>query len=217
MWLKQQTVQRLYLTVISSFLPISSFLATDNVHGHLLFRLLLQLLRVIEMWSKHRNVTIYRCNYTCMTTRTCMYIWPYVHPLYIYALSYQTKVSIAGMLQLFHWLSSLKCESLASGVGCTSAILVSAALFYSPDLRIGYDGVFRLREANDSLDSTIDIWEGAMQKSRTVWQRKDTEPQRLVFISFSTKEEMFKDNITPICCTFRASLQLTFPQKGTSS
>ena len=45
---------------------------------------------------------------------------------------------------------------------------MSAALFYSPDLRIGYDGVFRLREANDSLDFTVDIWEGAMQKSRTV-------------------------------------------------
>ena len=113
MWLKQQTVQRLYLTVISSFLPISSFLATDNVHDHLLFRLLLQLLRVIDMWSKHRNVTIYRCNYTCMTTRTCMYIWPYVHPLYIYTLSYQTKVSIAGMFAALSLIVIAKVQKLS--------------------------------------------------------------------------------------------------------
>ena len=45
---------------------------------------------------------------------------------------------------------------------------MSAAVFYSPDLRIGYDDVFRLREAKDSLDFTIDVWERALQKSHAV-------------------------------------------------
>ena len=70
------------------------------------------------MWSKHRKVIIYRHNYIRMTTRTCMYIRPYVHLSYIYGLSYQTKVSITGMfaalsliviakvrkLSFWHWL-----------------------------------------------------------------------------------------------------------------
>ena len=70
--------------------------------------------------------------------------------IYTYALNYQSKVSITRtFLALFHrW--SQKCESLASGIDA-SAIPVSAMVFYSPVLPIGYSGILRLQEAQDSL------------------------------------------------------------------
>ena len=83
-----------------------------------------------------------------------MYVWPIrapVHnPLYIYAHSYQSRCRSQKHVQLFHRWSSLKREGLVSSI-VASAIPVNAAVFYSPVLQIDYDGIFRLREARNSL------------------------------------------------------------------
>ena len=108
------------------------------------------ILRMYLYDALNRKVTIYRCR----PTHACTYVRPVCAPYMTRCISTPVPTSprcrLQEHLQLFHQSSLLKCESLASGV-VESATPVSAATFYSPVLWIGYDGIFRLREAKASL------------------------------------------------------------------